>query len=104
ASRTPSPTGTYTDWRRRDVSSITPRILARAASGTGTGIGHCRRYRWPQSPPELLSMIALKVLIGGPPEIFGPGEPLVRSIRIPSRRKLISEAGPELRVVPSALL
>src|SRR5271167_4316744 len=24
ASRTPSPTGTYTDWRRRDVSTITP--------------------------------------------------------------------------------
>src|SRR5229473_2091918 len=31
ASRTPSPTGTYTDWRRRDVSTITPRILARQA-------------------------------------------------------------------------
>ena len=54
--------------------------------------------------PELLGMIALKALIGGPPEISGPGEPLVRSIRIPSWRKLISEAGLELRVVPSALL
>jgi hypothetical protein len=29
ASRTRSPTGTYTDWRRRDGSTITPRILAR---------------------------------------------------------------------------
>ena len=49
-------------------------------------------------------MIALKALIGGPPEISGPGEPLVQSIRIPLWRKLISEAGLELRVVPSALL
>ena len=49
-------------------------------------------------------MIALQALIGGPPEIFGPGEPLVRSIRIPKWRRLIPEAGLELRVVPSALL
>jgi hypothetical protein len=32
ASRTPSSTGTYTDWRRRDVSTITPPILARVPS------------------------------------------------------------------------
>ena len=48
-------------------------------------------------------MIALKALIGEPPEIFGSGEPLVRSIRIPQWRKLLSGAGLELRVVPSAL-
>src|SRR5690348_2585751 len=30
ASRTPSAAGTYTDWRRRDVSITTPRILAQA--------------------------------------------------------------------------
>jgi hypothetical protein len=41
---------------------------------------------------EPLGMIALEALIGGPPEISGPVEPLVRSIRIPLRRKLISEA------------
>src|SRR5579871_6365006 len=29
ASRTPSPAGTYTDWRRRDTSIITSPILAR---------------------------------------------------------------------------
>ena len=37
ASRTPSPAGTYTDWRRRDTSTVTPRILApglNAAYGT----------------------------------------------------------------------
>ena len=37
-------------------------------------------------------MIALQALIGGPPEICGPGEPLVRSIRIPLWSKLTSEA------------
>jgi hypothetical protein len=42
--------------------------------------------------PEPLGMIALEALIGGPPEISGPVEPLVRPIRIPLRRKLISEA------------
>ena len=51
-----------------------------------------------------LGMIALKALNGGPPENCGPGEPLVRSIRIPLWRKLISGAGLELRVVPSAFL
>jgi hypothetical protein len=49
-------------------------------------------------------MIALQALIGGPSWISGPAEPLVRSIRIPLRRKLLSEAGLELRVVPSAPL
>jgi hypothetical protein len=37
-------------------------------------------------------MIALKALIGGPPEICGPGKPFVRSIRIPLWSKLTSEA------------
>src|SRR6476661_2649447 len=49
-------------------------------------------------------MIALQALIGGPSRISGPAEPLVRSIRIPLRRRLLSEAGLELRVVPSAPL
>src|SRR6266436_5646405 len=33
ASRTPSPTGTYTDWRRRDLSTITPWLLDIARVG-----------------------------------------------------------------------
>ena len=49
-------------------------------------------------------MIALQALFGGPPKYSGPAEPFVRFIRIPSWRKLLSEAGLELRVVPSALL
>jgi hypothetical protein len=48
-------------------------------------------------------MIALKALIGGPPEICDPGEPLVRSIRISLWSKLTSGSGMKLRVVPSAL-
>ena len=51
-----------------------------------------------------LGMIALEALFGGPPKYSGPAEPFVRFIRIPSWRKLLSEAGLELRVVPSALL
>ena len=47
---------------------------------------------WVPRGPEPLGMIALKALIGGPPEICGPGEPLVRSIRIPLWSKLTSEA------------
>ena len=41
---------------------------------------------------DLLAASEDKALIGGPPEISGPVEPLVRSIRIPLWRKLISEA------------
>ena len=48
-------------------------------------------------------MIALKALIGGPPEICGPGEPLVRPIRIPLWSKTHIGGGMKLRVVPSAL-
>src|SRR5215472_1204298 len=44
ASRTPSPTGTYTDWRRRDVSTITPWIFARAARRIAGSSGFQHRH------------------------------------------------------------
>jgi hypothetical protein len=40
----PDTTGTYTDCRRRDVSMITTRILAHAASGTGLPGNSLRKH------------------------------------------------------------
>jgi hypothetical protein len=95
APRLPAPSGSHTGGRKSAASNCA-RICALTCAfseltgpvpGRAGGLeGRVRRG------PEPLGMIALEALIGGPPEISGPVEPLVRPIRIPLRRKLISEA------------